>query len=95
MSAKKKVAAVVTAYYPRSHADVIVSKFHAGFPTADGLQAPGPRLELVLHGRIGPCRAREPAARGWQGHVGDGEQVQGDEDGAPPGLPAVARRGRW
>ena len=45
MSAKKKIAAVVTAYYPRSHADVIVSKFLTGFPTDEGLQEP--RVEVV------------------------------------------------
>lgn len=35
-----KIAAIVTEYRPRSHADVIVSKFLKGFPTDDGLQAP-------------------------------------------------------
>lgn len=45
MSAKKKIAAIVTTYYPRSHADVIVSKFLAGIPTDEGLQEP--QVEVV------------------------------------------------
>ena len=36
MTAKKKIAAIVSEYRPRSHADVIVSKFLRGFPTDDG-----------------------------------------------------------
>ncbi|MEE2658983.1 MAG: hypothetical protein VX733_10790 [Candidatus Latescibacterota bacterium] len=35
---KKKVAALITTYYPASHADVIVTKFLKGFPTDDGLR---------------------------------------------------------
>lgn len=45
MSNRKKIAAVVTTYYPRSHADVIVTKFMKGFPTDDGLIKP--RVELT------------------------------------------------
>src|SRR5437870_2149533 len=41
MGEKKKIAAIVTTYYPRSHADVIVTKFLKGFPTD-------------LHGRLEP-----------------------------------------
>jgi len=37
MSKRKKIAAIVTTYYPASHADVIVTKFLKGFPTDDGL----------------------------------------------------------
>jgi hypothetical protein len=40
MSERKRIAAIVTAYYPASHADVIVSKFLKGFPTDDGLLFP-------------------------------------------------------
>jgi hypothetical protein len=36
----KRIAAIITAYYPYSHADVIVTKFLRGFPTNEGLQAP-------------------------------------------------------
>ena len=42
---KKKIAAVITEYRPRSHADVIVSKFLKGFPTDEGLCAP--RVEIA------------------------------------------------
>lgn len=45
MSNHKKIAAVVTTYHPRSHADVIVTKFMKGFPTDDGLIKP--RVELA------------------------------------------------
>ena len=40
MPNRKKIAAIVTTYYPRSHADVIVTKFLKGFPCDDGLHAP-------------------------------------------------------
>ncbi|MDP7129333.1 MAG: hypothetical protein QF437_02540 [Planctomycetota bacterium] len=36
MSDRKKIAAVITTYYPRSHADVLLGKFLEGFPTDDG-----------------------------------------------------------
>jgi len=40
MSERKKIAAIITEYRPRSHADVIVTKFLKGFPTDDGLLKP-------------------------------------------------------
>ncbi len=43
--AEKKIAAIVTEYRPRSHADVIVGKFLRGFPTDEGLHAP--RVEIA------------------------------------------------
>ncbi len=45
MGEKKKIAAIVTEYRPRSHADVIVTKFLHGFPTDEGLLAP--RVEIA------------------------------------------------
>ena len=36
----KKIAAIITVYRPRSHADVLVGKFLHGFPTDGALQAP-------------------------------------------------------
>jgi hypothetical protein len=41
----KKIAAVVTSYFPYSHADVIVTKFMKGIPTDEELRPP--RLELA------------------------------------------------
>ncbi len=40
MADRKKIAAVITSYFPRSHADVIVTKFLKGFPTDEGLLLP-------------------------------------------------------
>ena len=40
MPARKKIAAVVSTFYPASHADVIVTKFVKGFPTDEGMQTP-------------------------------------------------------
>lgn len=40
MAERKKIAAIVTAYYPRSHADVVVTKFLKGIPTDEGLLSP-------------------------------------------------------
>ena len=40
MSERKKIAAIVTTYYPFSHADVILTKFLKGFPTDSGLINP-------------------------------------------------------
>jgi hypothetical protein len=45
MSERKKIAAIITEYRPRSHADVIVTKFLKGFPTDDGLLEP--RVDIV------------------------------------------------
>ncbi len=45
MAERKKIAAVVTTYFPHSHADLIVSKFARGFPTRGGLA--GPAVDLV------------------------------------------------
>lgn len=40
MSELRKIAAIVTTYYARSHADVIITKFLKGFPSDDGLIPP-------------------------------------------------------
>ena len=45
MPERKKIAAVVTAYFPRSHADVVVTKFMKGFPSDEGLRPP--QVDLV------------------------------------------------
>lgn len=45
MTDRKKIAAIITVYRPRSHADVLVTKFLKGFPTDQGLFAP--RVEVA------------------------------------------------
>jgi hypothetical protein len=40
----KRIAAVVTTYFPNSHAGVLVSKFLTGFATDEGLLAPRTRI---------------------------------------------------
>ena len=40
MSERKKIAAIVTTFHPRSHADAIVTKFVRGFPTDEGVRPP-------------------------------------------------------
>lgn len=45
MSERKKIAAVITTFYPNSHADVMVTKFVRGFPTDEGLLPP--KVDLV------------------------------------------------
>ncbi|HTE20820.1 MAG TPA: hypothetical protein VK689_20840 [Armatimonadota bacterium] len=42
---KPRIAALITQYFPLSHADVIVTKYLRGFPTDAGLQTP--RAEIV------------------------------------------------
>ena len=42
---KKRVAAIVTSYFPKSHADVLLDKFLRGFPTDEGLIPP--RTEIA------------------------------------------------
>lgn len=45
MDQRKKVAAIITTYFPNSHADVIATKYMKGYPTDDG-HIP-PRVDLV------------------------------------------------
>ena len=50
MAERKKIAAIVTAFFPASHgshADLVASKFARGFPTSDGLLSPNPPKEGV------------------------------------------------
>ena len=41
------IAAIVTEYFPRSHADVILGKFLAGFPTDEGLRPPRVKIASI------------------------------------------------
>ncbi len=45
MTQRKKIAAIITTYFPSSHADVIVTKYLKGFTTDDGLVPP--RVDIV------------------------------------------------
>ena len=45
MDNRKKIAAIITIYFPHSHADVIVTKYMTGFPTDGGHRMP--RVELA------------------------------------------------
>lgn len=45
MNKRKKIAAILTTYFPNSHADVIATKYMKGYPTDKGLLAP--RVDLV------------------------------------------------
>ena len=45
MNQRKKIAAIITTYFPNSHADVIATKYMKGYPTDKGHLAP--RVELV------------------------------------------------
>ena len=45
MAERKKIAAVVTTYFPGSHADVVITKFLKGFPTDERLLPP--KVDIV------------------------------------------------
>ena len=64
MDRRKKIAAIITTYFPESHANLIVTKFLAGFPTEEGVIEP--RVDIVslymdqLHGGdVGMDTARQ------------------------------------
>ncbi|MBI4553347.1 MAG: hypothetical protein HY710_13875 [Candidatus Latescibacteria bacterium] len=54
MSTRKKIAAVITSYFPRSHADVIVTKYLKGFPTDDGIRPPRADVVSIFLDQIHP-----------------------------------------
>ena len=53
---RKKIAAIVTEYFSRSHADVIVTKFLKGFPTDEGFVNPRVTLASLYIDQIFPDR---------------------------------------
>lgn len=64
MSQRLRVAAIITIYHPKSHADVIVSKFLKGMSTDEGFLAPeidivSIYLDHVLENDIGVGLAKE------------------------------------
>ena len=64
MPARKKIAAIVTTWFPGSHADLIASKFATGFPTVDGLLEPQVDLVSLYMDQVHPrrCRTRSGAS---------------------------------
>ena len=96
MNRRKKIAAIVTTYFSESHANLIVTKFLAGFPTEEGVVEP--RVDVVsmymdqLHvGDVGMETAREhgvevyPSIRGAltlkRGSAGPWPTAEDWEDG--------------
>ena len=63
MAERKKVAAIVTTYFPHSHADLILSKFAAGFPTRDGLVEPAVDLVSMYMDQLHPSDVGIEVAR--------------------------------
>ena len=51
---RKKIAAIVTTYFPGSHADLLVSKFVKGFPTPDGVIEPQVYIESMYMDQVHP-----------------------------------------
>ena len=54
MLERKKIAAVVTTWFPGAHADLIAGKFVTGFPTVDGLQEPEVDLVSMYMDQVHP-----------------------------------------
>ena len=52
MAASFRIAALVTTFFPNSHAGGLVSKFLTGFPTDDGLVAPRTRIASLYLDQI-------------------------------------------
>ena len=54
MPDRKRIAALVTTWFPGSHADLIASKFAAGFPTESGLLEPEVELTALYMDQTHP-----------------------------------------
>ncbi|MCZ6681340.1 MAG: hypothetical protein O7E52_29350 [Candidatus Poribacteria bacterium] len=54
MSERKKIAAIITTYFPRSHADVVATKYMKGFPTNEGFRHPRVKLISIYLDQIDP-----------------------------------------
>lgn len=52
MENRKKIAAIITTYFPHSHADVIVTKYMTAFPTDEGLHEPRVTLASIYLDQI-------------------------------------------
>lgn len=62
----KRIAAILTEYRPRSHADVIVTKFLTGFPTDDGLIRPRVQIASMYVDQFAEAGA-DVAVNQWAG----------------------------
>ncbi|MBX3000778.1 MAG: hypothetical protein KF893_19815 [Caldilineaceae bacterium] len=62
----KSIAAILTEYRPRSHADVIVTKFFTGFPTDDGLIPPRVKIASMYVDQFAEAGA-DVAINKWAG----------------------------
>lgn len=62
----KSIAAILTEYRPRSHADVIVTKFLTGFPTDDGLIRPRVKIASMYVDQFAEAGA-DVAVNKWAG----------------------------
>ena len=54
MESRKSIAAIVTTYFPGSHANLIVSKFARGFPTQNGIIQPDVKLTSLYIDQFHP-----------------------------------------
>ena len=52
MPARKKIAAIVTTWFPGSHANLIVSNFATGFPSEDGIIEPAVDLVSIYMDQV-------------------------------------------
>ncbi|MBC7237057.1 MAG: hypothetical protein H5T69_14550 [Chloroflexi bacterium] len=60
---KPKIAAIVTEYRPRSHADVIVGKFLRAFPTDEGMRMPRVEIASMYLDQVNPTDIGVETAR--------------------------------
>ena len=96
MAERKKVAAIVTTYFPHSHADLIVSKFADGFPTRDALVEPAVDLVSMYMDQLHPADVGMEIAR--EHGVEVYPSIRGALTLTPPAPPATGPRpptGRW
>ncbi len=98
MPSRKRIAAVVTTYHARSHADVLVGKFVRGFPTDEGMLPP--LVDIVslymdqLHPQdLGQALARDHGIRLCRS-IPEALCLGGDEL-AVDGVLSIAERGDY
>ena len=82
MPDRKKIAAIVTTWFPGSHADLIASKFATGFPTVDGLLEPQVDLVSLYMDQVHPDDVGLDLARQHGGRCLPQHSVCPDTDSA-------------